>query len=505
MSGIERSVRAFRSAVSIFVFLILLFTLFLAIDPVVDDDLVEDADAIRAIGSYIELNRNQTKSNQKGNVVELYTGPGETRYTDQIYGNVMIWRTSKVLRDRIMVNLYLESEDTSLVIGSVTPMAYDVDPVVYKRHTQGISINLRLASPMLQYSTGIESWVKVKLYGTWLAQWNLGMNGTWESGIIEPVYIYVHVVPYHYLQMSFDPAMVQLGPGGTGEIDVIVLNSGNGMERVDLTIPDELTYAREGWIFEFNRTTLNIPPYGEARARIKVTAPRSTVKWHMETKDFSVVATSYYDKYQAVDEDREPISYEMTFMAYIFGLDFTYIPWAWAALFYIIFFVITFNLGINPTTMRKRRLPRGQKAGFIKLYEIYTDPAKKRAHQLRKAEIKKLKEEDRARRKEERDKEREKRPPEREKAKEILPKPKAKVLDLKRVDDDFDLIMPEEKPRKKMVFSQAPAKKSDDDFDIMIDAPKKKERSARKPLFERKKPEAPSRSENDFANALDDL
>lgn len=502
----EGHTRKFRSAGAVFIICLLAFSLILAMDSFLPEETVEEADAIRSVGSYITLNQNQTRSNQKGNVVELYTGPGETRYSDQIYGNVVVWRTSKVLRDRIMVNLYFESEDPSLVIGSVNPMVYDIQPGI-KQSTKGIAITLSLASPMLQYSTGIDPWVRVKVYGTWMAQWNLGLNGTWESGVIQPIYIYVHVVPYHYLQMSFDPAMVQLGPGGTGEIDVIVLNSGNGNERVELYIPNENTYAKEGWIFEFNRTTLDIGPRSEARARIKVTAPRSTVRWHMETKDFSVVATSYYDKYQANEEDREPHTYEMSFMAYIFGLDFTYIPWAWAALFYVIFFIILFNLGINPTTLRKRKLGKGQEPGFIKLYHITRDPKKRAEHRRRREEIRRIKAEEKDRKKKERDLQKQRQSLEKEKPREASPpKPRAKVLDLKKVDDDFDLVMLDDRPKseKKSKFTASPGKKGSDDFDIMLDLPKKNEKPRARPLFGKSRTPA-GRSETDFKDALDDL
>ncbi len=492
---------------------VIVLTSILVLDVVLEEDMLEDADAIRNVEAFITMF--PTGPNQKGNVVKLYTGPGESRFTDQFFGNLTVYRTAKALRDRISISLYFESDDIDIVRGSIYPMVHDINVGVgTKIEYIPIVASISLTTPMLDYSTGINPLVKVKVWGTWLSQWNAGQeNGTWYGGNIEPFYIYVHVVPYHYLQMSFDPAMVDLSPGGSGEIDVIVMNTGNGNERVDLTIPNEKAYAKEGWIFEFNRTSIDIGPRSEGRARITVTAPRSTIKWRMETVDFSVKAISYYDKYQARDEGREEIhSYEMTFMVYIFGLDFTYVPWAWAAMFYVVLFVILLNSGIWPLTMRKRKLPRGKEPPFVALYHYTQSPERRARVDAIRAEKRRLKLEDRERKKAVKDIQREMDSRDRAMSKEreiSRERPRAKVLDLKKVDDDFDIELPEiRKPEVKTQKKLGIPASSDDDFDIRIDEPVERKRSTpRKPLFAMrpKASKKPERSEEDLRDALKDL
>ncbi len=456
----------------------------------------EDAEGYGTMTGYIVMD--ETGSNQKGNVIELYTGPGESRFSGQVTGMVSLYRTT-VLRDRVDVRMWFESEDTSLVLGSVTPMVATIAPGT-KIGQVPIIANIRLATPMLNYSTGISPLVKITIWGEWSAQWNAGQDGPWDGGVIEPTYIYVHINPYHYLQMAFDPPMVDLSPGGSGEIEVIVLNTGNGNERVDLLIPNEMTYAKEGWIFQMNRTTLDIPPRSEARATIKVTAPRSTIRWHMDTADFSVKAISYYDTYVSMDEDREPISYEMTFMVYIFGLDFTYVPWAWAIVFWLITALVMFNLGVNPLVMRRRKLPKGVDPGFVTLFHLMRNPERRRLLKESRDNKRKLKMAERDRRLEEKSR---KALAEKAAATQIT-KRRAPVLDLKPKNDDFDIEFVEPVVMEKTnVKARSP---SDDDFDIDIVAPKKEEpKRSSVGLFSRKGKKKPPRSESDLASALDDL
>jgi hypothetical protein len=475
------------AAVSVVVFVFLLVQLIMP-----DFTVFKDADAIRNVQGYIVMD--ETGSNQKGNVIELYTGPGEAKFSGQVTGIVYIYRTSKVLRDRVDVEMKFESEDPSLVLGSVTPQVATALPGG-KISQIPIVVNVRLASPMLNYSTGLSGLVKITIWGRWDAQWDAGTGGVWDSGIVEPTFLYVHINPYHYLQMAFDPPMIDMSPGGTGEIDVIILNTGNGLERVDLSIPNEGTYAREGWVFEFNQTTLDIGPRSEARVTLRVTSPRNTIRWHMDTQDFSVKAISYYDTFRAIEEDREePISYEMTFMVYLFGLDFTYVPWAWAVVFWLIVSLILFNLGVNPLVMRKRKLPRGVDPGFIALYHYMSNPERRAKVDEARRRKKKFKLEEKERQIEDKRKRKEA-----ERIRASRKDEKARVLDLKSKDDDFEIDIRLEEPEPKRIRPV-----EDDDFDIRIEPPpeKKKKRSS-KPLFAgggKKK-----RNEDDLASALEDL
>lgn len=474
--------------------------LLLIIQSIVPDlSPAEDADGIRNVMGYIVMDTGG--SNQKGNVVELYTGPGESDFAAQVTGTAFLYRTSKVLRDRVDVEMYFETEDPSLVLGSVLPQVATAQPGG-KIAQIPIIVNIRLASPMLNYSTGLNPLVKVTVWGRWDAQLDAGTGNVWDAGIIEPTYIYVHINPYHYLQMAFNPPMVDLSPGGSGELDVIVLNTGNGMERVDLSIPNENTYAKEGWIFEFNRTTLDIPPRSEASARLRITSPRETIRWHMDTQDFAVKAVSYYDKYLALEEDREePISYEITFMVYIFGLDFTYVPWAWAVVFWLILALVLFNLGVNPLVMRKRKLPRGKEPGFVALHHYMSNPERRSRVKEARERKKKLKLEEREKRLEEKRKRKkaEKGPPEK-------PSPsRSGVLDLRFKDDDFEIRIDEKPPKGEPRKAERPL--PDDDFEIKLEAPGKEAppKKSRKPLFSRAPKKQPERSERDLASALEDL
>jgi hypothetical protein len=231
---------------------------------------------------------------------------------------------------------------------------------------------------MINYSSAVSGLIKIKVWGDWFTPFSQGVE-SWSAGSIDEFYIYVNVKPFHYLDLLFDPPMVQIRPGEPTKLDVIVRNRGNGLERVELSIPNEATYALSGWTFEFDSTVLDIPPRAEARIGLRIVPPRyQQFKYHMEVIDFNIRAVSHSSRFQVLDGDRtEENWFEMSFSVYTLGLDTVFVPFTWTLVLYLLFLVIMFNLGINMFTLRRRRLPRGKYPGFIALYRFLSDPARR--------------------------------------------------------------------------------------------------------------------------------
>ncbi len=361
---------------------IVVSSLLLAADPLLDGGTTGEADALRPVSMAISL----YPRGDEGNVVDVLTGPGTTGM-QSVRGKVDLFRSARALRTRVLANLYFESSRPDIVRGSIFPRIMDFDPQSKFNHTD-IMVNF-FVTPMINYSSAVGGLIKVKVWGDWFTPFSQGVE-SWSAGTIEEFYIYVNVKPFHYLDLMFDPPMVQIRPGEPTEVDVIVRNRGNGNERVELNIPNEATYAKSGWSFEFESTVLDIPPRAEGKVRLKVVPPRrQQFKYHMEVLDFNVRAVSHNSRFQVVDGDRtEENWFEMSFSVYTLGLDTVFVPFTWTLLSYLLFLLIMFNMGINMFTLRKRRLPKGKYPGFIALYRSISDPARReeraRARQLSK-------------------------------------------------------------------------------------------------------------------------
>ncbi len=420
------------------------------------DGTVEEADAIQPIS--VTLDFQSDDRHRTGNLIEIETGPGETGQVS-INGTVTIYRSAKLARTKVFFTLYFKSENPE-VTGSIFPKVWEFDPI-FKLQAIPIKVNLQV-SPMTRFSSSVNSLVEVAVWGDWQAQYQGSELGPFASGEIPEYPLFVNVRPYHYLQMTFDPVMLELSPGSSGWINCTVLNTGNGYERVELEIPGIFAYAKSGWVFEFEQTFLDIGPGSQASTRIKVTAPRKVqLKFHMTMYDFPVLATSFYSEYQVKDgHELEPLDYQMGFMVYVFGVDFVYVPWMWAIVIYAVLGIILLNLGVNIFTMRKRKLPKGKDPGFIALYHIISNPERRARARARMAERRKLRlveKEKRALQKEslkkaERPVDKEKWSPPTPRSRPLLGnsepvRRKAPVLDLKPRDDDFDIQLPEGKPK----------------------------------------------------------
>ncbi len=436
-----------RAACMAALFLIVTVSFFIGYDPI-----IEEAEAVQPIAVVMDFQfdgRHRT-----GSTVDIYTGPGKTGQTS-LNGTVTIYRSAKVLRTKVFFNLYfsVDKTDNSGITGTIFPQVWEFDPGWYTQ-TIPIKVNL-LVPPMTRYSTGVSPLINVTVWGEWFANYQDSGIGPFASGDIPEYPIFVNIRPYHYLQMSFNPVMLELSPGSSGWVECIMFNTGNGFERVEIAIPNQLAYAKAGWVFEFEETSLDIGPGSQASTRIKVTAPRKVqFKVHMEMHDFPVHAESYYSQYQVKDGILlEKVEYDMGFMVYVFGVDFVFVPWAWAIVMFIALAVVLMNLGINIFTLKKRKMPRGTEPGFFALYHMVSNPERRARARARMEERRKLRKELREERKAEKEALKENRPG------KVKPpgslsvlepfeteKKRAPVLDLKRTDDDFDIAIPDKKP-----------------------------------------------------------
>ncbi|MBN1390342.1 MAG: hypothetical protein JXA22_06850 [Candidatus Thermoplasmatota archaeon] len=418
------------------------------------DEATEDADAVLPISAQFYFDSEQDF--RTGNLIEIGTGPEETGQVT-VDGTLEFYRSAKFLRTRIMIDLKFSSDNPE-VTGTVFPSMIDIQPQAKLNHYP-IKVNIQIA-PMTKYSTGVNPLVNVTVFGTWQANYQFNEMAPFASGDISPYPLYVNVKPYHYLYMTFDPVMLDLSPGSSGWVRCIVKNSGNGFERVELSMPGATAYAKAGWVFEFESTVLDIGPDAEGWTRIKITSPRKLEpKYHMEMHDFSVLAVSHYSSYQVKDGNLEaPIEYESGVFVQINGFDFLYVPWTWTVLFYVVIWIVLFNFGIDPFTMRRRRT---RDPGFKALYRRISDPKRRARARTRREERRKLRRELRESKKQkaqlEKGQDVPKALPGTKESSQATTSRKDHILDLKRSDDGLDLDLSEPENTGKLAPGKARA------------------------------------------------
>lgn len=451
-----------------------------------DNFIVEEAEAVRPVMISIEMepqSRDKYGNTQTGNMVEVQTGPGQSGSAKMI-AKVRIYRVARLLRTPVFVYLRFQSDHHELM-GSVNPMLLEFKPMV-KQGYQEIVINLNI-QPMTHYSTGVSPPIKGEIYGDWSTEPNLGVGG-WEGGNLNTYPIYVNVKPFNELLMYFDPPILQMWPGSTGRMEILINNQGNGNDRVDLTLIGAGVLARDGWVIELDRTSIDVGPKEDARVGINITSPRKLAGlYHIDIIRIAVRAESHYSKEKAVIEDDDSlVKYiETDFYLFMYGFDISYLPMMWAGIIYLVLAIVMFNAGFNLFTLRKRKwsLKGGKEPGFVWLYHIVSKPERRELRKLEKEERKKEKTEARARRKAEKEAEEAKRQTEQRKSADLSSLPAAgrkerpPVLDLKRkrdydmgeIDlDDIDETPPGKTPKKRTTFSTfgKKSKPKDPDSDL---------------------------------------
>ncbi|MFW3145717.1 MAG: hypothetical protein ACMUIE_02770 [Thermoplasmatota archaeon] len=438
----------------------------------------EDARAVRPINVTFNFEpSNEAQRNERdGNVIDLWTGP-QAYLADKstipgqsnISGYVSIYRSAKFERTAVFLRMWTECEHPELT-HSIDKPIWEFRPG-FKYEAIAVKVFVRI-SPFTRYSTGPNDLIKVTVKGEWLMKYQAG--GSRSTGAIPDYPIYINVRPFHQLRFETDPPMLSVLSGGKGTLKCSVFNQGNGYERVEIDIPTMHALTKGGWVIEMEETVLDIGPGERAYTTIKITSPRTfQAKLHGETIIIPVHLNSYFSKYNVQDNDylMEFVYDQEGLLVQITGVDFVYIPYMWAIVFWILLAVFFFNFGVNPLTLRKRKLPPGKDPGFIALYHFANKPERrerwKRRRMERKERRKVLKsqydaEKQEFKRKQEQEKKRfqetrMKELPTPAPAKHAPPRREPAVLDLKRQDDDFDIEIPNlNKPGKKEAMKTAP-------------------------------------------------
>lgn len=417
---------------------LLILTALMMCSMVIPDNLTEEAEGARPVMLAIEMEKTRRDSNgnmQIGNTIEVRTGPGETGMAT-MYARVRLYRAARLVRNKIFVHLQFATVNNtgSGVLGTVSPSLFEF-PATAKSGWRQVRINI-MVQPMTNQSTGIHPPVKGEITGTWTAEPNAGAVEEWIKGDLPPHPVFVNVRPFQYLILSFDPPMVQIPPGGTGHMEVIINNQGNGNDRVDLKLVNPGLMAQDGWVFEWEKTSLDIGPKEKIRVGIDITSPRQVSGlYHIEVVPVTVKATSHYSRERArLTGEDQIIDYETDFYVFLYGIDFLYVPIMWAIVLYIVIGFVMFNLGFNVFTLRRRRfsLPEGKKPGFFWVKDHISNP-----------ELRARRRENRRKRREARRENRKRKKKEKESDKEPLPSPGKKappITDLKRKDLDIDEI-----------------------------------------------------------------
>ena len=326
---------------------------------------------------------------QTGGTGEIRCGPGDD-YTLTMKGNLTLLRTERFQDSIVNVELRLQFIDARGLVGSVEPMYTDFSPLINPRNipvSSPISVNFMI-TPNSNFSTGGENFLfKVEIVGHYII--SPAPGGPIMEGIVKPYPLHINVLPYHYFTFYFDPGLVEVSPGGTTEIELNIYNQGNAVERIDLWIVDEALWAREGWVFQFETTSIYVKPREYASVKLRITTPRRiTGLFHMgDVRSFTVHAESYYSREDMLKGDTQKVvSWEMDFMISLLGVDFLYIPLAWALIFYVVLLLVTFNLGFNMFTLRRRRIYKDKEPGFFALYHFINKPENRERKRLEREE-----------------------------------------------------------------------------------------------------------------------
>jgi hypothetical protein len=131
--------------------------------------------------------------------------------------------------------------------------------------------------PQLTTATGKSEVHEVIISGTWWYEPEI--EGLTSSGEIPATSTFLYVNQVYQYQIRSEPGYIQTAPGGQFDLDLIIENTGNGDDEIEVVIERRARMEDNGWAFIMDRTHYELPRGGTQKVNIKVTTPNRWDGW----------------------------------------------------------------------------------------------------------------------------------------------------------------------------------------------------------------------------------
>ncbi|MGA1873871.1 MAG: choice-of-anchor T family protein [Thermoplasmatota archaeon] len=111
------------------------------------------------------------------------------------------------------------------------------------------------------------------------------ITGNWayepetRSGDVQPLDVFIYIDQYYEYRIRCDTPFIQTSPGGEFDIELEIINEGNGNDEVAIEIERRDTMEANGWAFVFETTKWDVPFQGSVKVPVHIATPKRWDGW----------------------------------------------------------------------------------------------------------------------------------------------------------------------------------------------------------------------------------
>jgi hypothetical protein len=139
------------------------------------------------------------------------------------------------------------------------------------------TFSVSVSVPQMETATEQSEIHKLTVSGQW--RYEPALTEIQSQGNIEAAEALIYVNQVYQYSISSEPGYVQTAPGGQFDIKLVIQNTGNGADEIDVVIENRDRKEDNGWAFIMNRTHYELPFRGRQEINIKVTTPNRWDGW----------------------------------------------------------------------------------------------------------------------------------------------------------------------------------------------------------------------------------
>ncbi|MGA1792710.1 MAG: choice-of-anchor T family protein [Thermoplasmatota archaeon] len=121
-------------------------------------------------------------------------------------------------------------------------------------------------------------------------RWNYEPNT--RSGDVQPLDVFIYIDQFYEYRVRCDTPFIQTSPGGEFDIEVEVINEGNGDDEVTIEIDRRDTMESNGWAFVFDTTKWDVPYQKSVKVPIHIATPKKWDGWRNNIVVIKFIVTS---------------------------------------------------------------------------------------------------------------------------------------------------------------------------------------------------------------------
>jgi len=152
-------------------------------------------------------------------------------------------------------------------------------------------------------TSGLDATKTMTITGSWVYEPNT------RSGDVQPLDVFIYIDQYYEYMIKCDTPFIQTSPGGEFDIELEIINEGNGDDQISLVVDRRDVMESNGWAFVFDTTQWDVPFQKSIKIPVHIATPKKWDGWRNNIIVVKFMMTS--DQAVASHAVTEPAAYSI--------------------------------------------------------------------------------------------------------------------------------------------------------------------------------------------------